>query len=76
MNKVDNDVTMNMADYFRTQSNIGSATVYNLRTGEKTIVPWGSLDWIGAITGAVFSTAVLGGVGYFIVKFALKLSNF
>ena len=70
--KVDSDVTMNVADYFRSQSSIGSATVYNLRTGEKTLVPWGSLDWINFGASVLITSAIFGGMGYFFYTVARK----
>lgn len=75
MIKTDGDVIMNMADYFRTESNIGSYNVYNLRTGEKTVVPWGTLDWINGILGSLVTVVILSGAGYFVYTLALKLSH-
>lgn len=73
--KNDGDVTMNMTDIFRTKSDIGSSTVYNLRTGEVRVVPWGTLDWLGAAVGGLVSSVVLTGGAYLVYSF-LRLKGF
>jgi hypothetical protein len=49
-----NDQSVNLAhkDCLRSVSNIGETIVRNICDGSSTVVPWGTLDWAGAVGGA------------------------
>ncbi len=53
------NANLNNADCIKTVENIGSRTYVNICTKSQTVVPWGSIDWIGV--GVIIFLIILAG---------------
>jgi hypothetical protein len=60
---MDMNITFNHLQCLKTSANWGSDHYYNICNGVEKIVPWGSLDWTGAIgLGCIAGSLVAMGV--------------
>lgn len=66
---VNNSQTYNVTDIWKGVYDIGSTTYINVTDGTKRVVPWGTLDWIGAIVGWTGVSALLYAAAKFFFKF-------
>lgn len=51
----------NLSQCIQYANSVGGTTYYNICSGASHWVPWGSLDWLGAVAGSIFIGALIAG---------------
>jgi len=63
------DLNNNSVECIKSINNIGSTTYHNICTGVDSVVGWGAMDWIGAIT----IVCVILGLFYVVIYVVIML---
>lgn len=63
---IDQTINANLNTCIKEVSNLGYETYYNICSGTKVMVPWGSADWFAIIAGCIILIAAAIGSIFFI----------